>query len=64
MRKMVVAIVAAVVLAGCAQNLEPGESASVLEDTAPQIVLDFDLPDGTRCIFAKSGYGGGLSCDF
>lgn len=27
-------------------------------------ISEFTLNDGTRCIFAKSGYGGGLSCNF
>lgn len=28
------------------------------------VVRTIVIEDGTRCIFAKSGYGAGLSCDF
>ena len=58
----------ALALAGC------GAPPGALDATGPRVIrsehfthgtlVEVRLDDGTRCVAFKSGYGGGLSCDF
>ena len=65
MKKKLVLLVLPVILllSGC--GIQQGEETS---DYYPETHYTFDqeMPDGSfvTCVWAKSGYGGGLSCDF
>lgn len=63
MKKLIVATAAALLLAGCGtkNTAEPSEKYP-----ETRVTFTADLPDGREvlCIFAKAGYGGGLSCDW
>ena len=65
MKKKLVLLVLPVILllSGC--GIQQGEETS---DYYPETHYTFDqeMPDGNfvTCVWAKSGYGGGLSCDF
>lgn len=64
MKIAIVAVLAALTLAACGGVDQSGVTQSSVD--APSWVVSFyvDSVDGRRvpCIFAKEGYGGGLSC--
>lgn len=59
----VLGVAGVLVLAGC--GIQEGAETSEYYPTT-HYTFEQELPDGTSvlCIWAKSGYGGGLSCDW
>lgn len=67
-RRAVLGAVVALLLAGCAGGEVDGDGVSTGSPAKMPSVVSFKVKavDGRTipCIWAKSGYGGGLSCDW
>lgn len=61
-RKVLLAAIACLVLAGCGQENDPGgawQGIDRFDSYARTIVID-----GTTCVVVDLPYGGGVDCDF
>jgi len=63
MRIRIAILMALALMAGCSTEQRP-DGTIIPTDMTPHILMDFKLEDGTRCVFAKQGYAGGIQCDF
>lgn len=61
---LAIGIMTALTMVSCGPDKTSQGNVIPNTERTPRLILDFFLDDGTRCVFAKSGYGGGLSCDF